>query len=44
MWIQGRKGTRVYGKKWTVKAGYTATWKKGSTKPVIRRGGRATPP
>ncbi len=44
MWMQGLKGTRAYGKKWTVKAGQTATWKQGATKPVIRRGGRATPP
>lgn len=44
VWMQGRKSGRVYGKKWIVNAGQTATWKKGATKPVIRRGGRATPP
>ena len=43
MWMQGLNGTRVYGKQWTVKAGQTATWKQGATKPVIRSGGAYYP-
>ena len=39
MWIQGLRGGHAYGKRWIVKAGQTATWKQGATKPVIRRGG-----
>ena len=44
MWIQGLRRGHAYGKKWTVKAGQTATWKRGAAKPVIRRGGAYYPP
>ena len=33
MWTAALKGTQVYGKKWIVTAGHTATWKQGATSP-----------